>query len=98
MKHGLNSLASVAATAPLVGFFGTVFGAIGSFRGLGTERSTGMIWTAKYLSASLVPTALGLLVGVLAFFCYKYLVVRLENFDIEMKNASLELIDALALL
>jgi len=98
MKRGLNGLASIAATAPLVGFFGTVFGAIGSFKGLGTERSTGLISIAKDLSESLVPTVLGLLVGVLAFSCYRYLVGRLENFDIEMKNASLEVIDELALL
>jgi len=96
MKRGLNSLASIAATAPLVGLFGTVLGVFGSFRGLGTERSTLLRFYAKSLSESLAPTALGLVVGVLAFCFYRYLVTRLENFDIEMKNGSLQLMDELA--
>jgi biopolymer transport protein ExbB/TolQ len=96
MKRGLNSLASVAATAPLVGFFGTVLGALGSFKGLGTEKSSLMSWMARDLSESLAPTALGLFVGVLAFCLYRYLLARLENFDIEMKNGSLQLMDELA--
>jgi len=83
MKRGLNSLASIAATAPLVGLFGTVLGVFGSFRGLGTEESSLMSWMAKPLSESLAPTALGLCVGILAFCFYRYLLARLENFDIE---------------
>jgi biopolymer transport protein ExbB/TolQ len=51
---------------------------------------------ASYLSESLAPTALGLFVGVLAFCFYRYLLARLENFDIEMKNGSLQLMDVLA--
>jgi biopolymer transport protein ExbB len=96
MKRGLNSLASIAATAPLVGFFGTVMGMFRSFSGGSTERGTLMRGFAKSLSESLVPTALGLSVAVLAFCFYKYLSARLENFDVEMQNASLELIDELA--
>ena len=96
MKRGLNSLASIAATAPLVGLLGTAVGMLSAFGGSSTEKSSLMRWFAKYLSESLVPTALGLFVAVLGFCFYKYLLARLENFDIEMKNASLELIDELA--
>jgi len=38
MKRGLNSLASIAATAPLVGVFGTLLGIVNSFPALGTEN------------------------------------------------------------
>ena len=55
-----------------------------------------MYWMLKHLSDSMVPTALGLVVGVLAFCSYKYLLARLEYFDFEMKNASLQLINDLA--
>lgn len=95
MKRGVSSLASIAATAPFVGFFGTVLGVFGSFRGLANERASFMRILAKYLSEALAPTALGLFVGVLAFCLYRYLSTRLENFDIEMRNASLELMDGL---
>jgi biopolymer transport protein ExbB/TolQ len=97
MKRGLNSLASIAAAAPLTGFFGTAIGAMDSFKGLLTERSIDIgKRMAKDLSESLMPTALGLFVAVLAFFCYKYLLSRLETFDVEMQCGSLELIDELA--
>jgi len=96
MKRGLNTLASIAATAPLVGLFGTVLGVFDVFRGVSIERSTLLRLYARSLSESLVPTALGLVVGVLAFCFYRYLVTRLENFDIEMKNGSLQLTDELA--
>jgi biopolymer transport protein TolQ len=96
MKRGLNSLASIAATAPFVGVFGTVLGIFNTFRGFGTEKSTIMAWTAKYLSDAMVPTALGLAVAIVASCFYKSLQARLENFDIEMKNASLELTNVLA--
>lgn len=96
MKRGLNSLASIAVTAPLVGVVGTVIVFVSSFRGIGSERSSGLIWFFRALPDSLAPTALGLVVAVLAFCFYRYLSARLENFDIEMKNASLELVDELA--
>ena len=69
---------------------------LSAFGGGSTEKSSLMRWFAKYLSESLVSTALGLFVAVLGFCFYRYLFARLENFDIEMKNASLELIDELA--
>jgi biopolymer transport protein ExbB len=98
LKRGLNSLASIAATARLVGLLGTVLGILSAFGGGSTEKSTLMRASAKSLSESLAPTALGLVVASLSFCFYKYFLARLENFDIEMKNASLELVDELACL
>jgi len=96
MKRGLGSLASVGATAPLLGFFGTALGALDSFRGGATEKSSFMQAMAKSLSESLAPTALGLVIAVLAFCFYRYLLARLEDFDIEINTISLQLIDELA--
>jgi biopolymer transport protein ExbB/TolQ len=96
MKRGLNSLASIAATAPFVGIFGTVLGVVNSFPGLGTERWAAFAIETERLSDSLVPTELGLLVAMLAFCSYKYFLARLEDCDVEMQNASTELINQLA--
>ncbi len=69
---------------------------VGSFKGLGTEASTPFgVRMGQDLSESLVPTALGLFVAVLAFCFYQYLSARSKNFDIEMNNVSLELVDEL---
>jgi len=41
-------------------------------------------------------SALGLLIGILSLVCYQYLQARLADFDIEMRNATLDLANALS--
>jgi hypothetical protein len=95
MRQGLNSLATVAYIAPLVGIFGTLIGIVNSFPGITGEKHTVMMATFARLSDACVPTALGLLVGVPSLWFYKYLADRLACFDREMENASLELVNLL---
>lgn len=96
MKRGLNSLASIAATAPFVGIFGTLLGIVNVFFGFDGEKSAILAMQEGRLADSLVPTEMGLLVAALAFCSYKYFLARLEDCDIEMQNASIELINQLA--
>ncbi len=97
MKRGLNSLATIASTAPFVGISGTVSGIVNSFPGCGADRSTCMAAVFERLSGSLVPTALGLLVAIPALWCYKYLSSQMEVFDREMENASVESVNHLVI-
>ena len=64
MKRGLACLALISATAPLVGFFGTVLGLFNSFPGYGTSKSVIIGMTAGYLSESMVPTLMALGVAI----------------------------------
>jgi biopolymer transport protein ExbB len=97
LTRGLNSLASIAATARLIGLFGTVIGGMTWFKGLGTEKSTDLFPSmARSLSESLVPTAIGLLVALLALYCHRYLMGKLENLDLEMETTSLQLLNELS--
>jgi len=96
MKRGLSSLASIAATAPRIGLFGTVVG-IQGFRVLDEGRIGIMISFAGAVSLTLTMTALGLLVGIIASCFYAYLSNRLESLDTEMHNASLDLLNRLSL-
>jgi biopolymer transport protein ExbB/TolQ len=48
------------------------------------------------LAESLVPTELGLLIAMLAYCGYKYFSAKLEECDVEMQNASLQLLNDLA--
>jgi hypothetical protein len=96
MRAGVYSVATIASLAPLVGLFGTVLGIGNSFRGLGTSQTTAMAYLCKNLSESLWPTAFGLLVGLVSLWFYKYLAARLCTFDLEMENASLELLNQLS--
>ena len=98
LKQGLNTLATIASIAPFVGMLGTLW-AIGfdTFFSLGTEKSTAMAMVAEGISRACVPTALGLLVGLQSLWAYRYLRSRLADFDREMADAPLSLVNQLAL-
>jgi len=96
MKRGMNSLASIAVTAPFVGVLGWVLGFYNSFPGFVGEKSALLAIVNERLSESLMPIELGLLVALLAYFGHTYLLSRLEDFDLEMENASLQLLNQLA--
>lgn len=84
LKRGLNGLATVGATAPFVGLFGTVLGIINSFRGSSATRAMVIAATAGGISEALVTTGLGLLVAVPSVWAYNYFTSRLELFDLQM--------------
>jgi biopolymer transport protein TolQ len=96
MKQGVNGLATIASVAPWIGIFGTLVGIVGLFGGVDGEKSAILGALAARLSESIWPTALGILVGLTAFFCYRYLMGRLETIDHEMDNASLALLNQLS--
>ncbi len=93
LKRGLGSLATIGATAPFVGLFGTVLGIIHAFTSISTTNTTGIAAVAGGISEALVTTAFGLLVAVPAVWAYNYFTGKVEAFDIEMDNSSSELID-----
>ena len=93
MKRGVPVLATVAASSPFVGLFGTVVGIINAFKGISTEKSTGLGAVAGGISEALVATALGLFVAVPAVWAFNYFTNKLEGVDTEMGNSSSELID-----
>jgi biopolymer transport protein ExbB/TolQ len=95
MKRGLHSLASIAVTAPFVGVLGWVLGFYNSFPGGEGEKSAMLAIVNERLSEALMPLELGLLVALLAYFGHKYLLAKLEDFDVEMENASLQLLNQL---
>ena len=93
LKRGVSGLATIGSTAPFVGLFGTVLGIINAFRGISTEKSTGLGAVAGGISEALVTTAIGLFVAIPAVWMYNYFTNKIEAFDVEMSNSSSELID-----
>src|SRR3954453_173764 len=93
LKRGISSLATIGSTAPFVGLFGTVVGIINAFKGISSEKSTGLGAVAGGISEALVTTAVGLFVAIPAVWMFNYFTGRLEAFDVEMGNSSSELID-----
>jgi biopolymer transport protein ExbB len=95
LKRGLSGLATIGSTAPFVGLFGTVVGIMNAFRASGPAKAAGIQSVASGISEALVTTALGLLVAVPAVWCYNYFTTKVENFDVEMENSSMELVSYL---
>jgi biopolymer transport protein ExbB/biopolymer transport protein TolQ len=93
LKRGLAVLATIGATAPFVGLFGTVVGILHAFDAIATQKIAGIGAVAGGISEALVTTAFGLLVAVPAVMAFNYFTGRVEAFDVEMDNSSSELID-----
>jgi biopolymer transport protein ExbB len=93
LKRGIPTLATIGSSAPFVGLFGTVIGIINAFKGIASEKATGLAAVAGGISEALVTTAVGLIAAIPAVWAYNYFSNRLEQFDVEMGNSSSELID-----
>ena len=93
LKRGLSGLATIGATAPFVGLFGTTVGIINAFKGMASAKSAGLSSVAGGISEALVTTAFGLFVAVPAVWAYNIFTGKVEAFGIEMTNSSSELLD-----
>jgi len=92
-KRGLGGLATIGATAPFIGLFGTVVGIINAFQGMAITGSGGLGAVSAGIAEALVTTALGLFVAIPAVWLYNYLLNQVERFQVEMANSSSELVD-----
>jgi biopolymer transport protein ExbB len=92
-KRGLGGLATIGATAPFIGLFGTVVGIINAFRGMAITGSGGLGAVSAGIAEALVTTAMGLFVAIPAVWLYNYFLNQVERFQVEMANSSSELID-----
>src|SRR5258705_999772 len=93
MKRGLSALATIGSTAPFVGLFGTVVGILNAFKGIEQSHATGLSAVAGGIAEALGTTACGLIVAVAALWAYNYFTNKVEAFDVEMDNSSMELIN-----
>lgn len=96
LERGLDSLATIAGVAPLLGFLGTVTGMIRAFmdiQALGGQVNANVL--AGGIWAALVTTAAGLTVGIPALIFYNWLVGKVRHFVFEMERSSMELLDLL---
>jgi biopolymer transport protein ExbB/biopolymer transport protein TolQ len=93
MKKGLGGLATIGATAPFIGLFGTVMGIMNAFQGIATSGSGGIASVSAGIAEALITTAFGLFVAIPAVMAFNYFTAGLERFQVEMTNSSAELVD-----
>ena len=70
MTRGTGVLATIGATAPFVGLFGTVWGIMNSFIGISQAQTTNLAVVAPGIAEALLATALGLVAAIPAVIIY----------------------------
>lgn len=72
MEKTLSFLATTGNTAPFIGLFGTVWGIMESFRGIGLKGSASLAVVAPGISEALIATAVGLAAAIPAVIAFNY--------------------------
>ncbi|MGA0084883.1 MAG: protein TolQ [Gammaproteobacteria bacterium] len=70
MEHSLSALATVGSTSPYVGLFGTVWGIMHAFIGLGSVQQASLQTVAPGIAEALIATAMGLFAAIPAVIAY----------------------------
>lgn len=70
LERGMTFLASVGATAPFIGLFGTVWGIMNSFSAIAASNNTSLAVVAPGIAEALFATALGLVAAIPAVIAY----------------------------
>lgn len=78
LERRMTWLATIAATSPFVGLFGTVMGVVDAFQGLGTAGAATLRAVAPGISEALITTAAGLFVAVPAVVAYNQFTARIR--------------------
>ncbi|MGY4512291.1 tonB-system energizer ExbB [Bradyrhizobium sp. USDA 3650] len=91
IARGTGVLATIGATAPFVGLFGTVWGIMNSFIGISESHTTSLAVVAPGIAEALLATALGLVAAIPAVVIYNHLVRGIANHRALLGDASAQL-------
>jgi biopolymer transport protein ExbB len=91
IARGTGVLATIGATAPFVGLFGTVWGIMNSFIGISESHTTSLAVVAPGIAEALLATALGLVAAIPAVVIYNHLVRGIANYRALLGDASAQL-------
>lgn len=89
----LSWLATTGSVAPFVGLFGTVWGIIDAFHGLGTAGAATLRAVAPGVSEALITTAAGLFAAIPAVIAYNQFTQTMREFGARMDDFALEFLN-----
>jgi biopolymer transport protein TolQ len=95
LERRLPWLATTAAVTPFIGLFGTVWGIIDAFHGLGTAGAATLRAVAPGISEALITTAAGLFAAIPALIAYNILANQIREFGSRMDDFSLEMMNTI---
>jgi biopolymer transport protein TolQ len=93
LERRVSFLATTASIAPFIGLFGTVWGIMNAFQGIGQTGSTSIAAVGPGIADALVATAAGLAAAIPAVLFYNYLTQRAKLFASDMDDFSMEFLN-----
>ena len=93
LERNLPWLATTGAVTPFVGLFGTVWGIIDAFHGLGTAGAATLRAVAPGISEALITTAAGLATAIPAEIAYNLITHSIRDFAARTDDFSLEILN-----
>ena len=90
ISRGTGVLATIGATAPFVGLFGTVWGIMNSFIGISKSHTTNLAVVAPGIAEALLATAFGLAAAIPAVVIYNVFARQIAGYRALLGDASAE--------
>ncbi|MDJ0784988.1 MAG: protein TolQ [Desulfosarcinaceae bacterium] len=88
-------LATTGNTTPFIGLFGTVWGIMNSFHGIGLRGSASLAVVAPGISEALIATAAGLAVAIPAVIAFNYFMQKIRFIESELNSFSADFLNIL---
>ncbi len=92
LEKYLGFLATTGSTTPFIGLFGTVWGIMNAFQGIGAAGSASLVVVAPGIAEALIATAAGLAAAIPAVIFYNYYLSVARRMTIEIEDFSEELL------
>jgi biopolymer transport protein ExbB len=92
MIRSTGVLATIGATAPFIGLFGTVWGIMNSFIGISKSHTTNLAVVAPGIAEALLATALGLVAAIPAVVMYNTFARWIATYRALQADASAEVL------
>jgi len=93
MTQMVPFLATTGNTTPFIGLFGTVWGIMNSFHGIGLRGSASLAVVAPGISEALVATAAGLGVAIPAVIAFNYFMQKIKILESELNSFSADFLN-----
>ncbi|SDP32551.1 tonB-system energizer ExbB [Afipia sp. GAS231] len=88
IRLGMGLLATIGATSPFVGLFGTVWGIMNSFIGISKSQTTNLAVVAPGIAEALLATAIGLVAAIPAVIFYNHFARLTKGYMEQVGRAS----------
>ena len=95
MEKNLSILALIAGIAPMFGFLGTIVGMFQLFYSLASTGEFTIQSMANGIYTKVISSAVGLIIGLMAYIMHSYLVAQVDKTAIKMEASSAEFVDVL---